>query len=191
MLFHVPHKMAFTSTSPAVMIYKGAKPFYYKTRENAKNGIIELNMPEGDFYLLDGSFERTKPFIKYDFVNRYEKDFPHADIPEFDIIVQPNENKCSIDLFAKPRPKVYLDPSLRDVPENEISYVIGHEYSHNVFRGRGQESEEACDFMSFEAMLIYGFNPCQCVAAVDSVLSDRPSSCIRKTNAYYEMKKLD
>lgn len=184
-------KTGFYSTDPYVMIYKGAKPFYYKTRNNTNNGVIELNMPPGEFYVLSGKLKQLDEPIDYELISKYKKDYPSADIPEFDVSVGDNPHKCTIDLFAKPKPTVLLDRSLADCTEPELLYVFGHEYYHNINRGHGQDSERACDIGSCISNLIYGLNPCQLVGAIDMVLSNNVLSCVRKNDIYYEMKKLN
>lgn len=175
----------FKSNSDYVLIYTGINPFYYKTNTT---GTLTFNMPPGAYSVLYGDLVKLDKPLVYDIVAKYEKDYPNSDIPKLKIIVSKNPNKCTIDLKAA---TATIDPELARRPLYQVVYIIGHEYAHNLYRGKGQLSERACDNMGAIAMLKTGFNPSQCCAGIEGALSDNHLACIRKSEMYYEMKKLN
>jgi hypothetical protein len=198
----------FKTTSPVVNITKGiAKennvpilkdgkkiglPFYY--RDNNRK-ILEFNLPKGIYELEEGTiFPIDKP-VQYDFVNKYVPDFNPSTIPKLKIVVKPNPNKCSVNIEnvvvdGVPPMTAVLDPSFVDKPDFIIKYVMGHEYGHFYYRGKGQDSEKACDAFSIYFMLkVLGFNPSQCLCAIEHSLSHRDEAEVRKDDIYKELLK--
>lgn len=194
----------FATTSKKITILKGEAiidgkkvglPFYHRIN---KTGIIKFNLPKGLYDITEGEVTSLNEPVKYDFVDKYLKefapDFNPSNIPKINIIVAPNVNKCSVNIerdYAGEIPPLtaMLDPSFVNKPFFIIVYIIGHEYGHFYFRGFGQDSEKACDALSVYIMLKIGYNPSQCICAINQSLSHRSEALIRKDEIYNELLK--
>lgn len=200
MLLLVNKITGYTSLSPILIITKGDKPFYLRTRDAIKGNPIKFNLPAGIYDVKEGVIVPLSKPIVYPFTIKYKADYPQAEFKKLNIIVGKNPNKASVNIydypshsdiepFVIPANTAIIDPLLAAEIEPVVEFIINHEYGHNLFRGNGQESERACDAFATMIMLNKGFNPNQIVGAIEKSLSNYPDACIRKGEVYNELLK--
>ena len=143
-------------------------PFYQMVAQDDKP--ITFNLPAGMYDASEAILsviEKLKRPLRYitPTLPKYERtEFPAP--TEFEIIFQPNPNKCSVDKGVIGKMRIICDPSFKVHPKPFLAFIWGHELGHYKYK-----SEWKCDLFSAKMMLERGFNPSQCYHASHHTLS--------------------
>lgn len=137
-----------------VHVNKDGFPFYVF---NNPRGFT-FTLPPGTYTLSEGYMVKVGPaHLKDPVLPRMRIPFPKMIRFEF----APNPNKCSIDLV---RGLIWCDPSIQDLPEFCLTFILFHEIGHYFFGG-GEANERKCDEFAAAQMRKRGYNPSQIMAA--------------------------
>lgn len=179
------------SDSKIFVTNQNGKGLYFM--ENPKGKKITFNVPKGNWKTENDLSELEKPLkficppLPPKTVNREMKKFVFR--------VGDNPNKCTIDFSGKDA-DVFID---REIDSQEIPhfvFVMFHENGHFRYGGKKHgtkeyfDDEHFCDVYASTKMLELGFNPSQCIFAIEMCLSEEDSARDRKDRLFSFLKKV-
>jgi len=161
--------------------------------ENPKGEKISFNLICGEWFSENNLVELKKP-LKYKTPKLAEPTLKRK-FKKFVYEVGENPNKCTIDFSGKDA-KVFIDEEINSQEIPHFIFVMFHENAHHFYGGKESgtkeyfEEENKCDTYAAKKMLERGFNPSQCLFAIEMCLSEDENARERKDKIYNWLKKV-
>ena len=139
-----------------------------------------FNLPVGVYYYVGNIGKLRKP-ISYQLPDLPKPDKGKHFPKQLKISKKRNPNKCSINRHTG---DVSLDHSLTRLPKYRLVHILFHEIAHYFYKEPNDPLRESkCDIFATRYMLERGYNPSQCLEAVNLNLTNEGSE-ERKVNHY-------
>lgn len=191
MIFENEKVNGFFCFEPEIRIegLNGKTLYYFKNPERKK---VCFNLIVGKWKTENKIEKLPKPIIYK--TPKLEVPTVKREIKPFRLFVCQNPNKCTIDFSGKYFADVFIDYEIANQSIPFFTFVMFHENGH-FFYGDSKNDKEylsnehKCDCYAAKNMLEYGFNPSQCLFAVEMCLSESLMSRKRKDLIFDWLKK--
>lgn len=171
---------------------KKGKGLYYFA--NPKGRTITFNLIPGKWFTKNELKRLDRP-VKF-VTPELDKPELNRPIKPFKFRVGDNPNKCTIDFSPPDYVDIFIDKEIANQAIPFFVFVMFHENGHFFYGGKMKgspgyyASETKCDKYACKQMLEMGFNPSQCLFAIELCLSENKSSRTRKDNIFSWLKKV-
>lgn len=179
--FSLKEATSFQKITPISIWDENKKPFYINVRE----GKYKFNLPKGNYYLTFGELQPLKEFspIREFTLPKKERNLkiPKSGLKFF------VEKTPFVAHIYKNSGRVYLDPSLKNLPKYSRAFIILHEIGHYLYA-----NEFKADLFAAHRMLKKGYNPSQIYKGFDALIKDRETPLnINRLKLLYHYLKTD
>lgn len=170
---------------------KSGKVLYYFSNPQRKQ--ITFNLIAGKWYTENKLVKLNKP-LKY-ICPELAPATIKREAKKFKFRVGNNPNKCTIDFSKKEFADVLIDEEINEKDIPLFCFVMFHENGHFFYGGTPDgemyaKNEHYCDCYAAKHMLENGFNPSQCLFAVELCLSESDIARGRKGKLFNWLKRV-